>query len=182
MTDKYKLVNVAQSNGTVERTYTAYRIDHDSTDPLEQLLTVEVTDDDGTVREVVLEESDTGLNEYFTGSVRCPETDTVLVSDATTRDEVEAELGAVGVGYSTTDISPTPQEKKIIEREGALTGREVADALSDRGELMDRNLVSLSSQENLAQHIDSVSDAETKAALEELFEIITGKTVSEVLG
>jgi hypothetical protein len=110
MSDEDKLLGIAKNGRSTERTYSAYRIDYDSTDA--------VTD--------LLEEG-----ESFTGATKNPpagypgheaKTDyqrKVLVEDSTTRDEVVALLEENNIAYVDESVEPTEEDKKYIEDFGA---------------------------------------------------------------
>jgi hypothetical protein len=103
------------------------------------------------------------------------------VEDATTRDEVQSDLDAENVTYTTEDVAPTTEEKLLIEREGARTIDEIDEALQVKGGMLDRKLISQKTKDNAATAIQNISDADTQTALAELYEVLTGETPSETL-
>jgi len=149
MADEDKLLSIAKNGRSTERTYSAYRIDYDSTDSIAELVTVEETDNEGNTVEVSLAESAQTVDDYFTGSLKNPPAgypgheakDThqrkVLVEDATTRDDVEAALTDSKVSHQTEDVSPTQSEKAHIEDYGASNSLEGADAMAWKRALED---------------------------------------------
>jgi len=131
MSNEDKLLSIAKNGRSTERTYSAYRIDYDSTDSIAELVTVEETDDEGNTVEVSLAESEQTVDDYFTGSLKNPPAGypgheakdayqrKLLVEDEATRDEVEAALTDATVSHQTEDVSPTQSEKEHIEDYGA---------------------------------------------------------------
>lgn len=121
MAQEDKLLGFAKNGrDTVSRTYSAYRIDYDSADSIQELAA------EGTT---------------FTGATKNPpagypghEAKTnyqrkVLVENATTRDEVQTVLDNAGVSYTTEDVSPSQSEKDAIEQYGAESSLEGVEAL-----------------------------------------------------
>jgi len=74
----------------------------------------------------------------------------------------------------------TYPERRQQRQEEMAQIRQRQAALRNKG--LGRRLDSSISRQELAMAIDGVSDADTQKALSIMFEIITGKTVSEVLG
>jgi len=199
-----KLLGVAVTDGQTVRTYTSHKVEYDSAESLTELLTVAkaVEQEDGTLAEVAvpLEESETTLEEYigygslkdkdgasgeYTDASGAPNSYTrrLLVEDDETLDAVTAELDALGVPYSAEDVSPTPKERHVIEREGARTAQEIEKALGQKAELLDRELVTDETKVPIAQALDSMkeTDPELAGALDNVFEVMTGETSQELL-
>jgi len=198
------ILGVVVSNGETTRTYTSHKVEYDSTESLTELLTVaeEVEQEGGTLTEVdmPLEESETTLEEYighgslkdkdgasgeYTDESGAPNSYTrrLLVEDGKTLDAVTAELDALGVPYSAEDVSPTPKERHVIEREGARNAQEIEKALGQKAELLDRELVTDETKVPIAEAIDSMkgTDPELAGALDNVFEVMTGETSQELL-
>jgi len=198
------ILGVVVSNGQTVRTYTSHKVEYDSAESLTELLTVsgEVEQEDGTLAEVAvpLEESETTLEEYighgslkdkdgasgeYTDASGAPNSYTrrLLVENDKTLDAVTAELDSIGVPYSAEDVSPTPKEKHVIEREGARNEQEIEAALATRGTLLDRALIKDSSKGPIAQAIVELesSDAELSAAFGEMYHVMSGETPQETL-
>jgi hypothetical protein len=172
------ILSVTQSDGNTTRTYSAYRIDYDSSLTLAEV--ADVDDLDGHYSGQVKPVSQTAIDRgYHTPKDNYKRL--VLVEDATTRDEVQNDLDAEGVAYTTEDVSPTTQEKTIIEREEASNINEIEQALTQQNDLVERRLVSQATKDNAATAIQNVSDADAQTALEQLYEVLTGETPSETL-
>ena len=198
------LLGVAVSNNQTERTYTKYTIEYDLDKPMAEFLTIEETieQNDGTEStvETTLAESDTTLSEYVDGApiqdkvgAETTYTDAdgteqaytrrVLVADETTRDIIEGELSTADVPYETRDVAPTPKQRYLIEREGARNADEVMEAIEAKGTLLDRALVTDETKVPIATAISGMqdSDPELAEALDNVFEVMTGETVAELL-
>lgn len=157
--DEDKLLGIAKTNRTTERTYSSHRIDYDSSDGIAELVTVEQEDEDGDLVDVSLADSDEDIGSYFDGALKNPPegyrgheaqgnyTDDngtevfykrkVLVENDTTRDEVESVLTDAGVEYEVEDVAPTAEEKEYIEDYGAESSLEGKSAMSWKRQLED---------------------------------------------
>lgn len=172
------LLGITQSDGNTERTYSAYRIDYDDSRSLDEIGGFDDVREHYTSRVKAVSQTaiDRGHHTPKDGYQRL-----VLVEDAPTRDEVQADLDANGVASTTEDVSPSIQEQVIIEREEATNTDEIEHALTQKEDLLERRLISDKSKEAAATAIQNVSDSDAQNALAHLYEIMTGDTLSETL-
>jgi len=178
------LLGVTISDGTTTRTYSAYRIDYDDSRDLAEIAGVDTGIDadgiqthySGQVKAVSQTAIDRGYHTPKSGYQQI-----VLVEDATTRDEVQSDLDAENITYTTEDVAPTTEEKLLIEREDAQTIDEIHEALQVKGGMLDRKLVTSDSKQSIASNIRNLPAGDEKDALAELYHIMTGETPSETL-
>lgn len=170
-----KLLGVTISGGTTKRTYSAYRIDYDSSLTLAEIAGVDDLDGHYSGQAKYIGETSINRGHY---SVKDNYKRIILVSDATTRDEVQADLDSENVTYTTEDVAPTKQEKTLIEREDAQNISEVEEALTVQNDLLERKLISQTSKDTAAEAIQNVSDADAQVALEKIYEVLTGETLN----
>jgi len=203
MTYSDKLLGTTIDAGQTNRQYSQYKIEH--TGPtLEEVVTVTKETkqelEDGTTElvteKVPLADSEQTLTDYFTGAIQtdtdATETYTdssgasvqydnrVRVEDATTRDEVVAELDAESVDYDSFEFALSDKEKHIIEREDP-DGTNLEQVLNQKSELIDRELVTDETKEPIASTLLSLEsqDPELAQALSNVFEVMTGETPAE---
>lgn len=201
MTYSDKILGTTIDAGQTRRRYSQYKIEHTGS-PLEEIVTVteevEQELEDGSTemvtQEVTLEESEQTLRDYFTGAIQtdtdATETYTdsdgksvqydnrVRVEDATTRDEVQAELADP---IHTSEFSLTDQQKYLIQREGAVDDGEVDQVLENLTTVLDRDLVDDETRLTIAQTIDQIktNNPELGGALADVYEVFTGETPTE---
>lgn len=122
-----KLLGYRSDTGPV---YSAYRIDYD---------------DDRRLREILGLDDIAVLSDQYSGTVKHPNQTAidrgyhsvkdgyqwkVLVTDRTTRDEVQQDLDDAGVSYTTENVSPTMYERKAVEACGAYTDTHMPSVIS----------------------------------------------------
>lgn len=118
-------------NGSTEtREYSAYRIDYDDSQSLREILGLDSTGSlsdqySGDVKAVGQTAVDRGYHTVKDGYQH-----KLLVSDTTTKDEVQTDLDGASITYTTEDVSPTVYEKKAIKALGATTDTHMPSVMS----------------------------------------------------
>lgn len=116
-----KLLGVRINGSNTTRVLGAFRIDYDDSRTLSEIIGLDefssLSDEySGTVKFIGQTAIDRGYH-----SVKSGYQFKVLVDDATTRDEVQSDLDAEGISYTTEDVTPSKEMRLGMEACGVMT-------------------------------------------------------------
>lgn len=193
-----KTLGTTISDGVMTHEYSTHKVEYDSEDSLEDLITVTVENEDGVMVEVSLAKSEQTLTEYLGHAINQdlnagetytadgteqPYSRRVIVGSQEARNAVTNELDNLGITNDSFTFALSDKEKHIIERESATNDAQVNHVLHDKRDILDRSLVEDETRLPIAEAILTTIDNDPGLgnALDNIFEVVTGETAQETV-